>query len=494
MPTDKIRALLLTDKTRKLLWWMLAFMFVARVICSAIVPLTDTTEARYGEIARKMLETGDWITPQHDYGVPFWAKPPLSTWLSAFSMKLLGVNEFAARLPSLLLGIGMLTLVWQWTCARRGRDAALFTTAVLAGTALFFMAGGAVMTDSSLAFCTTLTMIAFWQALQPSSHLGAQRGWGYLFFVGLGIGLLAKGPLVGVLTFLPIIPWVLFRKNWSQVWRALPWINGTLLMLAIGVPWYLIAEHKTPGFLAYFILGEHFGRFLNPGWDGDKYGHAHAEPLGMIWVFWLMSAFPWSLVFLAKIKTIMVQRSAWLRDDSGLIAYLLWWAFAPMAFFTFAHNVIWPYALPSLPAFAILFTELLQRIDAPKKPLSVYLLSTSFIAPIVLLIVAAIYSVDHQTLLKSSQKATAELYLATRPSAASGLYYFRRRYYSGEFYSAGKAKVVNAQEIPTLFDNGVVDFLVIYQDDLETLTPELRAHFKPLRQFGDFVMLQEIQN
>src|SRR5579862_9906602 len=118
MPTDKIRQPLLTDTTRKLLWWSLALMFVARLICSAVVPLTDTTEARYGEIARKMLETGDWITPQHDYGVPFWAKPPLSTWLSAFSMKVFGVNEFAARLPELLLAIGMLALVWQWTAAR----------------------------------------------------------------------------------------------------------------------------------------------------------------------------------------------------------------------------------------------------------------------------------------------------------------------------------------------------------------------------------------
>ncbi len=66
------------------------------------IPLNDVSEARYAEIARKMLETGNWVTPQHDYGVPFWAKPPLSTWLSAFSMKLFGVNEFAARLPGLL--------------------------------------------------------------------------------------------------------------------------------------------------------------------------------------------------------------------------------------------------------------------------------------------------------------------------------------------------------------------------------------------------------
>ena len=67
---------------------------------------------------------------------------------------------------------------------------------------LFFIASGAVMTDSSLAFCTTLTMISFWRALHSASDGSSHsKWWGYLFFVGLGIGLLAKGPLVGVLTF-----------------------------------------------------------------------------------------------------------------------------------------------------------------------------------------------------------------------------------------------------------------------------------------------------
>lgn len=462
-------------------------MFIARIICSVVVPLTDTTEARYGEIARKMLETNDWITPQHDYGVPFWAKPPLSTWLSAFSMKLFGINEFAVRLPSLLLGIGMLLIIWQWCAQRRGRDFALACCTALAGMSLFFMAGGAVMTDSSLAFCTTLTMISFWRALHSQ-----QKHWGYLFFVGLGIGLLAKGPLVGVLTFLPILPWIALRKNWLQVWRALPWFSGSALMLVIGVPWYLIAEHKTPGFLAYFILGEHFGRFLNPGWDGDKYGHAHAEPLGMIWIYWLAAALPWSFVFLAKAKTIVRHGRAWCTESEGLISYLLWWSFAPIVFFTFAHNIIWPYPLPTLPAFAILVIELLVRFNRDNKPLGIRLAALNFVTPIILLIVAGLYAIDHYGLLKSSQKDSAEFYMQVRPSADSGLYYFRRRYYSGEFYSAGKAKMIAADAIPTLFENGTTDFLVIYSDDLEKLAPELRAHFKPLQTFGELVMLQEI--
>ena len=71
--------LTLTVRARQIIWSLLGLLLPPRMVGMALVPLADTTEARYGEIARKMAETGDWITPQFKYGIPFWAKPPLST-------------------------------------------------------------------------------------------------------------------------------------------------------------------------------------------------------------------------------------------------------------------------------------------------------------------------------------------------------------------------------------------------------------------------------
>lgn len=483
-------AFALSQKTRQWLWYSLLFMLAARVVALVLIPLTDTTEARYAEIARKMLQTGDWITLQHDYGVPFWAKPPLSTWLSAASMAVFGVDEFAVRLPSLLLGIGTLALVWIWTAPRHGRDFALAAVAALGSMVLFFMASGAVMTDSSLTFCTTLAMVSFWQALHSE-----QRRWGYLFFIALGIGLLAKGPVVGVLTLLPVLPWIALRRQWRAVLRAFPWLSGTLLMLAIGLPWYWLAENKTPGFIEYFILGEHFGRFLHAGWTGDKYGNAHAEPLGILWPYWFASAFPWSfVVIVGALKRIRAWRGL-LADDSGFTTYLLLWSFAAPFFFGFSHNVIWTYALPGLPAFAVLTIELLARFravdGAGRPPLSRRLTAATFATPIALLIMAAIYCDKQQILLKSSQRDTAAYYLRTRPDVDSGLYYFRRRYYSGEFYSAGRAQVGRIEDLGKLLHNGVVDFLVIQSDDLKGIAAAQLERFKPPQPFGEFVVLEE---
>jgi hypothetical protein len=59
---------------------------------------------------------------------------------------------------------------------------------MLAGSLLFFAAAGTVMTDPALMFCVALSQLAFWHAMQ-----GRGKRWGYLFFAGLGLGLLAKG-------------------------------------------------------------------------------------------------------------------------------------------------------------------------------------------------------------------------------------------------------------------------------------------------------------
>ena len=82
---NKIKAFLSSQKSYAIIFWV---MILIRGIFNYEIPLTDNTEARYAEIARIMSETQNWITLQIDYGIPFWAKPPLSTWASAFSISI----------------------------------------------------------------------------------------------------------------------------------------------------------------------------------------------------------------------------------------------------------------------------------------------------------------------------------------------------------------------------------------------------------------------
>ncbi|HEY8962225.1 MAG TPA: glycosyltransferase family 39 protein, partial [Luteolibacter sp.] len=294
------------------LWVFFTLLVLSRLVLLGFAPHTDPSEARYAEIARKMVETGDWITPQFDYGVPFWAKPPLSMWMSALGMELFGVNEFGSRIFIFVAALGLLAMVGKFAQRERNAETGWAAALLLLGMPLFYFCSAAVMTDLALAFGTTMAMIGFRLALRDGS-----RSWGYGFFIALAIGLLAKGPLALVIAGMPIGLWTLLTGRWKDVWKRLPWMSGTLLMLAIAVPWYVLAERKTPGFLDYFLVGEHWKRFTIKGWGGDKYGKAHPISRGAIWVFWLMETFPWCLGFLALPWRRWREFRQWANQEEG---------------------------------------------------------------------------------------------------------------------------------------------------------------------------------
>lgn len=455
-------------------FYSLGFLLVCRLIANYFIPLNDTTEARYAEIARKMLETGNWVTLQHDYGVPFWAKPPLATWLSAASMKLFGVNEFAARFPSLLLSLAVLTLVWTLAKKQCGHVAGLVAVVVLAGTFYFFLDAGVVMTEPALIFCTTLSLTGFWLALIEGSVL-----WSYLFFVGLGLGLLAKGPIALVLVGLPLFFWVLWHNKWKLLWQRLPWIKGTLLLCLIALPWYILAERRTPGFLNYFIVGEHIQRFLTPGWTGDKYGMAHHAPKGMIWLYAIAGLLPW-IVILGYWLTHYRKKLFIAKSDQGWMSYLILSTLMPLVFFSFAGNIIYPYVFPVLPAFALLFTELWKRLNLP--------LIKSLWLPYVALtvgccsIVVTLIFVIKPDLVAKTQKPVIQAWKNQHPSSNSTLIYWGGTPdFSAQFYSRGVVKSVNNMNelCHYLKKNGEL-YLVVNANDVAAIPLDFFGQLKHL--------------
>jgi 4-amino-4-deoxy-L-arabinose transferase-like glycosyltransferase len=76
------------------------------------VPLFDWDEINFAEIAREMIVTKDYLNVQIDFQ-PFWEKPPLFIWMQVVSMKLFGINEFAARFPNAICGIATLLVIYS---------------------------------------------------------------------------------------------------------------------------------------------------------------------------------------------------------------------------------------------------------------------------------------------------------------------------------------------------------------------------------------------
>lgn len=469
----------MSTRFRTLAWWLLSLLLASRLAAMALIPLTDDTEARYGEVARKMAENGNWITPMGLHG-PFWAKPPLSTWVSAISMKWFGVSAFTARLPNLLLMILVIWMVAAFVAQKHDKNSGLLAALIAASMLLVYVTAGTVMTDTTLVFATTWGLFSFWKARETG-----RSSWGYSLFAALGVGLLAKGPVAIALTAMPIFFWALWQRDFKKSIKCLPWTGGILLMLAIALPWYLAAEHRTPGFLRYFLVGENFERFINPAWHGDKYGSAHLNPYGTIWVFWLAAALPWSFVaigwlFKAKGKGIKQQ----FGQHQGLMRYLLLAAFMPEIFFSFCQNIISTYPLVGLPPLAALMAIIIcnrQPVSARRWPLPSLAVITLALG-IVATLLFTLEPLNAQP--KQSQQPVVNAWQRLRPTPTTPLAYYDHEYYSAYFYSHGQIKVLdNPPALTNYLDQHPHGFVVFHRKQFEKLLASTQKRMLLIRHF-----------
>ena len=453
---------------------------LVRLVTLGAYPLMDTTEARYAEIARKMVELGDWVTPWFDYGVPFWGKPPLAFWLTAASFKLFGINEFAARLPHFLAALVLVWLIWDWV-ARRSRREAAYAVALLAGSMLYFVAAGGVMTDTALAVGTTLVMRGFWLGLFGDNAARRREPW--LLFLGLAVGLLAKGPVALVLVSVPIALWAFATGNVVTAWRGLPWVRGGLLVLALAAPWYVVAELRTPGFLEYFFIGEHWQRFKVAAWQGDLYGSAHAFPRGSIWLFAFAAVLPWSL--LVPVAALRWRKT---RSASPLPPaqrqwrlYLLLWGLTPCVFFTFAGNILATYVLPGLPALALAVGAWLAHLPAPRD--ADRLLTGGLMVTLLLLLGALMFFTDNGRFDAKTAKGLVAAYEARR-SGHEKLIFLGKRPFSGAFYSSGKAEQVpDADRLAKRLRHEAA-FVALTPSDAQQLPTDLQRTLTRVGRYG----------
>jgi 4-amino-4-deoxy-L-arabinose transferase-like glycosyltransferase len=420
-------------------------------------------------------------------------------WMTASSFGLLGVGEFAARLPPLLAAAGSVLLLCRLGTELRGSAFGLLCALVLSTTLLFAALAGSVLTDPALTLSITLSMVGLAMAVRVAEPRARQL-WGLAFFAGLGLSLLAKGPVGWVLTLLPLGLWALWWRRWKTLWRVLPWGWGIALTALLSLPWYLAAEHATPGFLEYYIVGEHFQRYFVPGWEGDLYGSGHAHPLGAIWLYGLAGTLPWSIPALVALVRLG-PRNAAAEEDRPWFAYGLLWMLAPLLVFTPARNIVVTYVMPGLPGFALVAAFLLARLSeqaagfsAPRPLRRGVLIAFGLLAPIALLAsVPALRAIAP----KRSQKAVVERFEALGGFEEADLYFYGELRSSGAFYSAGRARGIPHDDVEALEQvlRGTGSAVVASQpQDLGRLSPATLERVEEIDRVGRYLLLRARQN
>jgi len=305
--------------------------------------LLHPDEGRYGEIAREMAETGDWVTPRLS-GLKYFEKPPFQYWMTAAAYWSFGVHEWTARLWPALAGFLAIIAVGYAGCALGGAVLGAFAALTLAGTMMHAMLSQAATLDSGLSFFLALAFSGFVIAQRPAASPGARRAWMWVTWAALAGATLSKGPIGVVLPGGALVAYTVITRDFA-LWRRLHPVSGLMLYLALTAPWFIAVSRANDEFAHFFFVHEHFQRFLT-----DQ--HGRAGPWYYFVPFLVAGSLPWFPLLAYG------ARRAW-RDGAPAEPGFSWqrfalvWAAFVFLFFSASGSKLAPYILPMFAPLAL---------------------------------------------------------------------------------------------------------------------------------------------
>ena len=314
--------------------------------------LLRSDEGRYAEIAREMWASGDWVTPRYNE-LKYFEKPPFHLWMTALAYQAFGVGEWQARLWVALSGTAglLLTMVaaWRWWGPRVAGLAGL----VLLAAPTWNIASHFNSLDMSVSGALAAVLAATLLAQHPQADAAQRRRWMLFAWAAMGVAVLTKGLIGIVLPSLALVTYSLWARDF-QIWRRLHILAGTLLMLAITVPWFWLVARRNPEFLHFFFIHEHFERYTSGA-------HRRGAPF---WYFvpQLLGGFlPWLGLWPAiAAQAIRAPKAPGLQPVLLLAA----WSVSIFVFFSASGSKLPGYIVPMLPALAILAALALDSLTA----------------------------------------------------------------------------------------------------------------------------------
>lgn len=307
-------------------------------------------ETRYVTVAWEMWLRGELLVP-HLNGAPYSDKPPLLFWLIQLGWKLFGVNDWWPRLinPLASIGCGLLSqrlaqLIWPQDKITR-----LLTPWLMVGSLYWLLFNTMLMFDGLVSLCALWCWVGLWHAALGNGR----RGWSWVA-LGLGVGVLAKGPvmLVHLLPAALSAPWWWPQSRRARIWYLcllLAVLVGALIALTWAVP---AAIHGGREYADAIFWGQSADRMVN--------SFAHRRPwwwylpiLLVMWLPWLLWHRIWRALPAAGSQTI----------DPG-VRFLLAVLVPGLVIFSLISGKQPHYLLPFLPLIALLLAYGLGRQSA----------------------------------------------------------------------------------------------------------------------------------
>jgi 4-amino-4-deoxy-L-arabinose transferase-like glycosyltransferase len=311
--------------------------------------LFDVDEAVFSEAAREMIETGDWITPKYNY-INRYDKPALFYWLMASSYSVFGVNEFAARFWSALMGVFLIAATFLFTKRIDEKIYGLLSGFILATSVEIIGLAHSAITDMTLTFFIAASLYLFFLSME-----GRDKRLYLISYALMAIAVLTKGPIGIAIPAMTIIPYLILTKRFKETIKEAKLFSGAIIFLAIVLPWYIL-EIRANGweYINAFFLKHNIQRFtsVNSG---------HSGPIFYYIPVILIGFFPWSAFLPYAIYKLTPRDLKELNLNSRLMLFSVIWFSAVFLFFSLSRTKLPNYIASLFPPMAMITAMLLKE-------------------------------------------------------------------------------------------------------------------------------------
>jgi len=305
--------------------------------------LYETTEGRYAEVAREMMETGNYLEPSLGYR-PHWTKPPLAYWAIAGGMRILGRNAWGARLCNVVAFVLTVVAVACIGKTLWGMQAGFTAGIIYASSGFPALAASELSADTLLTMWEVGAVLCYVKAVFAGRNAGRKR-WISAMWVFWGLGFLTKGP-PALLPLIPILLWhARFRRSDMAVGRLFQPL-GILLFVSIGFSWYIVEMLRHPGLWRYWLGHEVLGRVATKSFNRNPQWY---KPFVIYLPVLTTGAGPWLYFGIKVIARTGIWRWSALRAKlraGGPAVLLLLWVAIPLGVFCISQSRLPLYVLP----------------------------------------------------------------------------------------------------------------------------------------------------
>ena len=296
------------------------------------IDIMDIDASQYAEMSREMSNSNSYLHV-FELGKDYLDKPPLLFWVTSISIKLFGANNFAYRFPSFLFALFALFSTYRFALLYYKKEIASLAALVLASCQAFFLINHDVRTDTILMSCVIFSV---WQLATWLLHKKTLNF--VLAFIGIGLGMLAKGPIALIVPILAFGTHLILTRNFAAIFKW-EYLLGAVIIAIILIPMSIglytqfdlhpekIVNEKTGvSGLRFFYWTQSFGRITGESvWNNNS--NIFFLFQNMLWSF-----LPWIIIFtvafftefklLIKQKFKILPNAEWISMGGFTLGYL----------------------------------------------------------------------------------------------------------------------------------------------------------------------------